>query len=244
MNKMTIPMIKQIEEMVLTIPGWSPIDQLYTLFNMVYLNSDLQGDIVEIGSWCGRSTSVLGLAASMVGNANIYSIDLFPEKNDWKQNPDGSYSFAVTIGEKTYGGYQEQTVWKEPFERDIAPLYEKHNGVLDIFMETMTLNNLQDIVKPFKGDSDMLKTIVPKGFKCRVAFLDGDHSYEAVCKDIKNVEPYLVEGSWICFDDAFSSYEGVNRAITDLIINNPAYELCQQMTRKFFIARKKPVSKL
>jgi hypothetical protein len=31
----------------------------------------------------------------------------------------------------------------------------------------------------------------------------------------------------------------VNRAIQELVINNPAYELCQQMARKFFIARKK-----
>lgn len=235
----TVPIIDQIEERVKGVPGWSPIDQLYTLFNMVYLNSDLQGDILEIGSWCGRSTSVLGLAARMVGNANVYCIDLFPEKNDWKQNEDGSYSFEVTIDKKRYGGYQEQTVWKEPFERDIAPLYERYNSVLDIFMESMRQNNLLDIVKPIRGDSEMLKTVVPNGFKCRLAFVDGDHSYEAVCKDIRNVEPFLIEGGWICFDDVFSSYSGVNSAITDLIINNPAYELCQQMTRKFFIARKK-----
>lgn len=239
MNKIITPIINQIEEIVKDVPGWSPMDQLYTLFNLAYLPLSSEGDIVEIGSWCGRSTSVLGLAARMVGNTNIYCIDLFPEKRDWKQNKDGSYSFEVVINDKKYGGYQDQTVWKEPFERDIAPLYEKYNGVLDIFMETITKCNLLDIVKPYKGDSAKLKDVLPKGFKCRLAFIDGDHSYDAVCRDIKNIEPYIVEGGWICFDDAFSHYNGVNQAITDLIINNPAFERCQQMTRKFFVARKK-----
>lgn len=237
--KTVTPIINRIEEIVSSIPGWSPIDQLYTLFNLVYFNADVSGDIVEIGSWCGRSTSILGMAARLTGNAKIVCIDLFPEKNDWRQNTDGSYSFQVTIGNKTYGAYQEQTVWKEPFEKDIAPLYDKYKGVYDIFKKTINKNNLQDLVKPFKGTSDILSSVVAEGFKCKLAFIDGDHSYEAVCQDIKNIEPFLVEGGWICFDDAFSTYDGVNRAITDLIINNPRYELCQQMTRKLFIARKK-----
>lgn len=239
MNKMTIPIINQIEETVKDIPGWSPIDQLYTLFNLVYLNPDLAGDIVELGSWCGRSSVVLGMACRLTGNSKVICIDLFPEKNDWKQNPDGSYSFEVKIDGKKYGGYQEQTVWKEPFERDIAPLYEKYGSVFDIFMETIKKNDLLDIVKPYRGASEILKAIAPNDFRCRLAFIDGDHGYEAVCQDIRNIESYLVKGGWICFDDAFSHYNGVNRAITDLIINNPSYECCQQMTRKFFVARKK-----
>ena len=45
-------------------------------------------------------------------------------------------------------------------------------------------------------------------------------------------------GGWICFDDAFSSYEGVDRAIARLVIDNPAYDLTRQLTRKCFAARK------
>lgn len=233
------PVITQIEEMAATIPGWSPVDQLYTLFNLVYLSPDIEGDILEIGSWCGRSSSVLGLAARATGRSRVYCIDLFPEKNDWKYNKDESYSFEVVLGNKKYGGYTEQTVWKAPFEKEIAPLYERYNGIFDIFIETITRHKLLDIINPYKGTSEIIKDIVPEDFKCKLAFVDGDHSYEAVCKDIRNIEPYLAKGGWICFDDAFSTYDGVNRAITDLIINNPAYEFCRQMTRKFFIARKK-----
>ena len=58
------------------------------------------------------------------------------------------------------------------------------------------------------------------------------------------MKPRLVNGGWICFDDAFSCYEGVNQAIRELILADPQFDLCQQMTRKLFVARKKPASDL
>lgn len=234
------PIIRRIEDLVKDVPGWSPVDQLYTLFCLVHLNPDLEGDIVEIGSWCGRSTAVLGLAARLTGkDVGIIAVDLFPGRNDWRRNADGSYSFEVTIGGRTYGAYKDQTVWKEPFERDIAPIYETHDGVYEVFMETVARNGIRDIVTPVRGSSDMLASVVSPSFKCRLAFIDGDHSYEAVCRDIANIAPYLVDGGWICFDDAFSCYEGVDRAITERIIDDPAFEACRQMTRKLFVARKR-----
>ena len=78
----------------------------------------------------------------------------------------------------------------------------------------------------------------PKDLQCRLAFIDGDHCYEVVCKDIDNMERLLVPGGWICFDDAFTEYEGVNQAITDRVLKNSKFELCQQLTRKLFVARR------
>lgn len=234
----TVPIIKQLEETVQSIPGWSPIDQLFALFNLVHL-TEAEGDILELGSWCGRSASVLGLAAQMSGAQKVYCVDLFPEKSDWRKNDDGTYSFSVSVDGQQVGAYEEHTVWAEPYERDIAPLYEKYNGILDIFNETIARTGLADVVIPFKGDLDYFVKHLPEGFKCKLVFVDGDHGYDAVCNDIENVEKFLVPGGWICFDDAFSSYEGVNQAITDRIINSDMYERCQQLTRKFFVARRK-----
>jgi len=101
MDKITTPIINQIEKMAQEIPGWSPVDQLYTLFNLAYLTADLKGDIVEIGSWCGRSASVLATAARLIGSTKVFCIDLFPEKNDWHKNEDGSYSFDLNIARST-----------------------------------------------------------------------------------------------------------------------------------------------
>jgi hypothetical protein len=92
---------------------------------------------------------------------------------------------------------------------------------------------------PLKGDSDLFKRAVDPAFQCRPAFIDGGHDYDFVARDIDNLTPLLVPGGWICFDDAFSTYKGVDRAIEDHILANPGFELSKQLTRKFFAARKK-----
>ena len=231
------PAISQIEAITSSIPGWTPVDQLYTLYTLVRATDHLDGDILEIGSWCGRSTVILAMAASCIKNTIVHAIDLFPSKSDWSQNPDGSYSFKVSLDSTILEGYREQTVWKEPFERDIAPLYDFHDSVFNIFSESLANAKVNDFVKSYRGDSSIIPSLGLS--KVRLAFVDADHSYSAVCKDIKNVEPMLVSGGYICFDDAFSHYEGVNKAIHDLILRSGKYEFCQQLTRKLFVARLK-----
>lgn len=233
------PVWTQIEELVENVHGWTPLDQLFALYMLTWSTAELPGEIIEVGSWCGRSAVVLAAAAKAAGHANVHCVDLFPEKNDWKQNTDGTYSFDMIINGKHYAGYQEQTVWKEAFESQTAKIYDSYNGVYDCFRETITNCGMEDVIRPHRGDLASLLVTLGADFKCRLAFLDGDHGYEAVCTDIRNIDQHLVPGGWICFDDAFSSYEGVSRAISELIIANPQYERCQQMTRKLFVARKK-----
>lgn len=95
MNSKTKPIATQIEEAVKDIPGWSPIDQLLSLFTLALSSSHLQGDILELGSWCGRSAVALGMAARLTGDTKVHCVDLFPEKTDWYQNADGTYSLYV-----------------------------------------------------------------------------------------------------------------------------------------------------
>lgn len=233
------PVSTQIEEAVRDIPGWSPLDQLLTLFTLVYSSADLAGDVLELGSWCGRSAVALGMAAKLSGQGKVYCVDLFPEKNDWFQNTDGTYSCAVDIDGRKVGAYGEQTVWAEPYLKDIVPVYEKYAGTLDAFNRSMAANHLTERVTPFKGDLLKFAAHVPEDFALRLAFVDGDHSYSAVAKDIEMIERFLLPGGWICFDDAFSSYEGVNQAIQKHIMNSGRYQCCQQITRKFFVAQRR-----
>lgn len=71
--------------------------QLLSLFTLVFSSADIEGDILELGSWCGRSAIALGMAAALTDNSKIYCVDWFPEKDDWYKNDDGSYSFSVDI---------------------------------------------------------------------------------------------------------------------------------------------------
>ena len=103
----TKPAIEQLEELVRDVPGWSPIDQLYTLFTLALSSADLQGDIVEVGSWCGRSAVILGAAAQLQRNTRVHCVDLFPAREDWQENPDGTYSMEVEIAGKIHHAYAE-----------------------------------------------------------------------------------------------------------------------------------------
>ena len=87
------------EKIVEEIPGFTPVDQLIALHTLAVTTSSLDGDIVEIGSWCGRSTCVLANAVKQ-SNGVVHAVDLFPDKKDWFQNDDGSYSFSVLEGKK------------------------------------------------------------------------------------------------------------------------------------------------
>ena len=232
------PVTEVIKEMVSDIPGWSPEDQLYSLYLLSVTTAYLGGDILEIGSWCGRSSTVFATALRHMNVGKLHCVDLFPNLDDWYENPDGSFSFKVTINNKTYGGYNEQTVWKEPFEQQIIPVYKNYGSVLqETFNKVIISKGFSDLIVSYKGTAVEFKE--KYNGSLRLAFIDGDHGYEAVCQDIEIVEKYLLPGGWIVFDDAFSVYDGVSRAIEDMIIKSGKYEFGHQLTRKCFAARRK-----
>lgn len=133
-----------IDDIASSVPGWTPPDQLLALYSLAISTASLRGDFFEVGSWCGRSAIVLAMAARKV-DCSVQCVDLFPSKEDWKQNTDGSWSFYA---ENTLA-YGEQTVWDEPFQRDIAPIYEKYNSVLDVFLDSLKRFGVEEKVKFF-----------------------------------------------------------------------------------------------
>jgi hypothetical protein len=103
----------------------------------------------------------------------------------------------------------------------------------------MQANSLSDLVFPYRTDLEGFAKKASNKFALRMAFVDGDHSYDAVAKDIRIVEQFLLPDGWICFDDAFSSYDGVNEAIQKHVIDSGNYKRFQQMTRKCFVAQRR-----
>lgn len=228
-----------ISDFVKDVHGWSPVDQLYSLFLIGLLTQNLKGDIVEIGAWGGRSTIALALSARDAGRSSVHSIDYFPNKKDWMENRDGTYSFNVKLNGKIVPGHKQQTVWKKPFEEAILPFYKKHPDLFKYFKENIRKCGLTKYVKPFKGNSGLFAQDPPDGFKCRFLYIDGEHSYEVVKSDIKNIKKYLVKNGAICFDDAFTCYEGVDKAIKEMIIDSGEFHSFKKLTKKLFIAFKK-----
>lgn len=228
--------VDEIERLIAAIPGWTPLDQLLALHTLVVASAGLGGDVLEVGSWCGRSAAVLGHAVRRSGG-RVHAVDLFPAAADWQRNPDGTHSFRADLGDALVASYVDHTVWPEAYERDIAPVYRRWPSVLDAFREMLAREALHDVVVPFRGTSPRFAAAAPPGFRCRLVFIDGNHDYDAVCQDIATAERLLLPGGWIAFDDAFTGYVGVERAIEERIMASPRFAIAHQLTRKLFVAR-------
>ena len=48
--RVVTPLVTEIETLVEGVPGWSPIDELFTLSTLVYATAHLPGDVVEVES--------------------------------------------------------------------------------------------------------------------------------------------------------------------------------------------------
>ena len=94
----------------------------FCLYTLVCATTPIGGNILEIGSWCGRSTVVMLSALRASKTGRLTAIDLFPQRSDWFQNL-GWHLVFLKVDEVS--GYTEQTVWNEPFQKDIVPVYQK-----------------------------------------------------------------------------------------------------------------------
>ncbi|MGZ3278348.1 MAG: class I SAM-dependent methyltransferase [Caulobacteraceae bacterium] len=220
-------------------PGWSPPEQLLVLATLSAATDRLGGDVIEVGSWCGRSAAALALGLRP-GRGAVHAIDIFPTRSEWRENEDGTWScFSVRNG-RTIASCVDVTVWKQPFEEHIAPLYARagEDGVRAAFDRTLEAFGVADRVIAHAGESrDFVERASPD-LRCRLAFLDGDHGYDSVCRDLDMVERFLAPGGWLCLDDAFTVYDGIDRAIRERVIDGP-YENGRQATRKMFIAQRR-----
>lgn len=220
-----------------SIPGWTPLEQLFALYATVAFDQSQSADIVEVGSWCGRSTIALGLAAKYAGR-QLHAVDIFPERDDWIRNPDGTWSIRTLIDDTVVNACDIQTVWNEAFENSILPVYA------DDFSPRLRLERgldqfgVRDWVQVHRATGEMFRLKRP-GLRIGTLFLDADHSEASVRADIEGFLPMMEPGACMCFDDAFTVYDGIDRAITDALISRfpPVMAAGSQLTRKLFSAR-------
>jgi predicted O-methyltransferase YrrM len=220
------------------VPGWCSPEQMLVLHTLALAVSSLPGDIVEIGSWCGRSAIAFGLAAQLVPPTRVHCIDLFPSRADWKQNPAGDYYLSADIGGRSITGNVRHSVWQSVWLDQIAPIYERWPSTWEAFNESIGAFELTGVVHPHRGSIDTFRDIQRQDFRCKLAYLDGSHDEEDVRKDIRQIEELLVPGGWICFDDSGTSAAGVDAAIRDLILASPHYRNKVQLTRKLLVAQR------
>ena len=135
----------------------------------------VRAPIVEIGSWCGRSTVWLGAAARQLGTV-VFAID----------HHRGS--------EENQPGWE----WHDPTLVDAA------TGLIDtlpFFRSTIAKAGLEDVVVAIVGASP----VVASGWNTPIGFLfiDGGHGVDPARADYANWTPHVMIGGLLAIHDVF-----------------------------------------
>src|SRR6266581_3102534 len=139
-----------------TIPGWTPLEQLLALYVAAAFDQSVLGDIVEVGSWCGRSTVALALAAKHSGR-QLHAVDIFPELGDWVRNPDKTWSIRTMIGTTFIDACTTETVWDDPFERTILPVYADGLSPRRRLEDSLEEFGLRDMVTVHRATGELFR---------------------------------------------------------------------------------------
>tara|TARA_B100000768_G_scaffold163465_1_gene164762 strand:- start:9648 stop:10493 length:846 start_codon:yes stop_codon:yes gene_type:complete len=158
----------------------APIRHLFMIGVIEYLNKDddrNQTDILEIGSWFGASTLSWAQGVSLYSgeNSSITCIDAWEPFFDMDIHSESDYAREM----------------EELLESDFA---------YNIFLHNMRTLQGKMITQHFRGQSENILPHI-KESKYDVVFIDADHTYEPVQKDINSSMRLVKEGGVICGDD-------------------------------------------
>lgn len=153
------------------------------------------GNVVEIGSYRGRSTCFLAYGVKISNRGVVYAIDHFEGSPEHKE-----------------GALNEDELLLE--EKSLLSQFEKN----------IKKHNLHDHVNVIVSESIIASTFWD-GKPIRLLFIDGDHSYNSTKSDFEAWSKYIETGGVLAFHDVGDSWPGVTRFTEELISNNSNYKL-------------------
>lgn len=176
MHTVMAEQLKGVEDFICWYPKFSDIfgylDALegYTL-KLYAEKGPGAGEIVEIGSFMGKSTCWLAAGLKQRDAVEkVWAVDHFRGSPEHQSNQSCECKELIDVG----------TTFQQ-------------------FRHNLKSVNLEDFVVPLKGDSESVVKNWTEPI--RLLFIDGDHSYEAVEKDFKLWSRFVVPGGIIIFHD-------------------------------------------
>ncbi|WP_344974904.1 class I SAM-dependent methyltransferase [Salinactinospora qingdaonensis] len=154
--------------------GFMPDDEGRALFEAAFAYAAL-GPVMEIGSYCGKSTVYLG-AAALHSAATVFTVD------------------------HHRGSEEHQPGWQYHDASLIDPITGRFD-TLGAFRQTMAAADLEETVIAIVGRSATLAAFwrTPLG----MVFIDGGHTEESAQADYANWSPHLVPGGALAIHDVF-----------------------------------------
>jgi predicted O-methyltransferase YrrM len=176
-------MIPDLPPTIDQIKGFLAADEAQALYDQA-LQASPRGAVLEVGSYCGKSTIYLGLACRRHGGT-VYALD-------------------------HHRGSEEH----QPGEFFHDPdLYNPGDDVMDSFGEfrrNIRRAGLEETVVPVVADS----ATAARHWQTPLAmiFIDGGHSLDAALTDYRCWVPHLIRGGILAIHDLFASAEAGGQA--------------------------------
>ncbi|MBA7594337.1 hypothetical protein ES703_01278 [subsurface metagenome] len=180
---------------VKTLPdGWLQDEAAKYLGELALATAGLTGDLLEIGSWHGRSSVVIGRRVKE-SEGKLYCIDT------WNT------------------GSWDAIAQRLPKDRRKF-LWEGAEDPLKQFTSNIKAAALEDVVVPLVGASESFRPTWT--MPLRFIFIDGCHYYDFVRDDAK-WRTHLVVGGILAFHD-YTRFDDVTRAVNDEMDTDNCFE--------------------
>lgn len=168
-------MIPDLPANIDEIKGFLAADEAQALYTQA-LQASVAGPVLEIGSYCGKSTIYLGLACKR-NNSTVFALDHHRGSEEHQQGEFFHDPELYDNGERLMDSFRE-------FRRNI------HQAGLD------------DVVVPVVAGSE----IAARHWQTPLAmvFIDGGHSLDAALTDYRCWMPHLMRGGILAMHDLFA----------------------------------------
>ena len=156
------------------VKGFLPQNEALALYNAA-VSVEVKGPLLEVGSYCGKSSVYLGYAAQSIGRV-LYALD------------------------HLRGSEENQAGW----EHHDPELIDKQKGVMDTlpyFRDAIFAAGLEHVVIALVGHSGVIARnwTTPLSF----LFIDGGHGEEPAKADFDGWVPKVKEGGILAIHDVF-----------------------------------------
>ncbi len=167
-----------------TIPGMCGEEKMHAVMEMMRYAP--AGDIVEIGSWCGRSASLFTWLSRRYGVGPLLSVD------PWASEalPQGDALLDAASAET-----DPETALRM-YEVNLAPLAEGRVNYIRARSEVGAARYGEGLVVTTQA----FGTVAYSGH-IAVLHIDGNHTYEQALLDTQVWSPHVMPCGWIIFDD-------------------------------------------
>jgi len=195
-----------------SIKGFMDDDEAKRLYSIA-LKAAVNGPVIEIGSYCGKSAYIIG-SACKEKDSILFSID-------------------------HHKGSEEQQPNEEYFDPDLFDLKLSRVNTFPFFQETISRTSLENTVVPVVASSStagkMWKTPIS------MLFIDGGHSFEAVHEDFLTWACHIKSKGFLVIHDIFKDPEKGGQAprqVYEIALESGKYKALE-MTKTLGILERK-----